>query len=488
MESRLFQNFSFWKSNLRFTGKTRALAGFSTASSETNGVLEEAKSQSSGFNMTIKQMASAMKKKELSSAELVSNYLGEIEKRKDLNAIMEINPDALAIAEKLDSSVDGDREVPLFGVPILLKDNICTNDKMSTSAGSLALKDNKAPYDAHIVRRLRKAGALILGKTNLTEFSNYMAKDMPNGYSSRGGQTLNVCDPAIDPSGSSTGSAVAVAAGLCAAAIGTETCGSIISPAQHAGIVGLKPGGGILSAEGIVPISFTLDTAGPLCRCVEDAALMLSVLSGSSFNINNGANLKGLRIGVCRTPMGKEYGEEWIKLNLDLIPQMESLGAVCVNIPDHQIKTRFFLPLMQYEFKYAINSFLKTMTSAIPKTLKGIIAFNNANPELALRYGQDILLTAEEASGTMTESEYINAMAGREKAIKDLDTLFDENNIDILFMTEGDFSIAASTGFPSMTAPLGYNSKGHAIGSFFVAKRSCEELLLNAAYAIEQAR
>ena len=434
--------------------------------------------------MTIKEMASGIREKKLSSAELILQYLAEIEKRKNLNAVIELNPDALAIAEKIDAAPPNDRDGLLFGVPILIKDNICTADKMNTSAGSLALSDNKAPYDAAIIRRLRAAGAVILGKTNLTEFSNYMAQDMPNGYSSRGGQTLNVCDPAIDPSGSSTGSAVAVAANLCAAAIGTETCGSIISPAQHAGIVGFKPGSGLLSAEGIVPISFTLDTAGPLCRCVEDAALLLSVLSGT----NNAAvrqDLKGMRIGICRSSMSKEYDEEWIKRNQDLIPLMESLGAVGVNIPNHNIETNFFLPVMQYEFKYAINRFLKSMGTS--KTLKDIIAYNNAHAEKALKYGQDILIKAEEASGNMSETEYINAIAEREKAIKDLDELFYSNNIDILFMTEGDFRVAAVTGFPSITLPLGYSSKRHAIGSFFVAKRGEEEALLNAMYALEQA-
>jgi len=431
--------------------------------------------------MTIKQIAAGIREKKLSSAELVSGYLAEIEKRKDLNAVIELNPDAPAIAKKLDTAQGDDRERLLFGVPIFIKDNICTADKMHTSAGSLALADNRALYDAAIVSRLRAAGAVILGKTNLTEFSNYMAKDMPNGYSSRGGQTLNICDPAVDPSGSSTGSAVAVAADLCAAAIGTETCGSIISPAQHAGIVGLKPGSGVLSAEGIVPISFTLDTPGPLCRCVEDAALLLSVLANREYTMQD---LRGMRIGICRSSMGKEYDEEWIKRNLEMIPIMESLGAVCIDIPNHNIETNFFYDIMRYEFKYAINRLLKSM--GISKTLKDIIAYNNAHAEKALRYGQDILLKAEEASGNMSEIEYINAIAGREKAIKDLDEFFYDNNIDILFMTEGDFRIAAVTGFPSITLPLGYNSKGHAIGSFFIAKRSAEETLLNTAYALEQ--
>ena len=441
-------------------------------------------------DMTIAQMKSAILKNELSSRELVTRYLAAIEKSKNLNAIIEINPDAAAIAERLDSSKN--KEGLLHGIPVLLKDNISTADNMHTSAGSVALAENIAPMDAPIVSALRRAGAVILGKANMTEFANYMSHKMPNGYSSRGGQTLNFFDHEADPSGSSSGSAVAVAADLCAAAVGTETCGSIISPAQQAGIVGLKPTLGLLSGEAIVPISFTLDTAGPMCRNVEDTALLLGVLAGKNYSPEAGTDLKGMRVGVCRNSLKEEYSPEWIAANEKLIPLMKSLGAVCVDLPDHAIDGEFFIPIMRNEFKYAINRYLRSMANngimpAIPRTLGEIIAYNRENAETALKYGQDILVTAEEkASGTMTESEYTEAMKTREAAACSLEAIFAENNLDIFFMTEGDFRII-TTGFPGVTIPVGRTLKGLPVGSFFVARKFREDTLLRAAGAIERA-
>ena len=437
--------------------------------------------------MTIQQTTALLRKNELSCRELVKQYLGKIEKAGHLNAIMEINPDALAIADALDSSKE--KNGALFGVPILLKDNISTADRMHTSAGSIALAENRAPMDAPIVQLLRKAGAVILGKTNMTEFANYMADDMANGYSSRGGQTLNVFDPKADPSGSSTGSAVAVAAELCGAAIGTETCGSIISPAHTAGITGIKPTAGLINGEAIIPISFTLDTSGPMTRSVEDAALLLGVLAGRNYEIGSKGKLEGVRIGICRGSPKEESDREEISANEKLIPLMQALGAKCVDLPDFKIETGFYLPIMRYEFKYALNRYLQSMANPeIPQTLAEIIAYNNKHADRALKYGQDILVAAQEkASGKMIEPEYLNAMKEREKAIYALDALFLENNIDILFMTKGDYRIAATTGFPSMTIPVGRNSKGLPIGSFMVARKFNEEMLMSAARSIELA-
>ena len=445
----------------------------------------------------IQQMKTAIIKKELSSRELVKEYLAKIESTKHLNAIIEINPDALDIAERLDSS--GEKDGILHGIPVLLKDNIGTCDKMHTSAGSEALAGNIANIDAPIARLLREAGAVILGKTNMTEFANYMAAKMPNGYSSRGGQTLNFFDPAADPSGSSTGSAVAVTADLCAAAIGTETCGSIISPAQHAGIIGIKPTLGLINNQGIIPISFTLDTAGPMCRYAEDAGIMLEVLSGQKFDIDYSKSTRSLsvkvrqtrdlRIGVCRVHLPEEYDEEWIGENERLIEVFRLLNIQCIELPEHKTETGFLSAIMQYEFKHALNCYLASILNpAIPQSLRQIIAYNENHAAKALIYGQDILIAAEEkASGAMTEPEYTEAIAARENAIRSLDALFTENKIDIIFMTEGDFRIAAATGFPSMTLPIGKTSKGLPIGSFFIAQRYCEDTLLHLAYALEEA-
>ena len=229
--------------------------------------------------LTITEMLQAQRSGTLTSRALVQQFLAAAEENKRLNAISEINPEAFAEAGTLDASKD--KSAALHGIPILVKDNIDVAG-MVTGAGSLALTRNVAQADADIVRLLRAAGAVILGKTSMTEFANYMADDMPNGYSSRGGQVLNLFAPEADPSGSSTGSAVAVGAGLCAAAVGTETCGSIVSPTQYAGVIGIKPTVGLISNRGILPISFTLDTVGPMARCADDARILLGVLAGKT--------------------------------------------------------------------------------------------------------------------------------------------------------------------------------------------------------------
>jgi len=434
--------------------------------------------------MTIYQMTEAIQRGVLSSYELVSQYISRIETNKHLNAIIELNPDALAIAKNLDT--DADKKGALFGVPILVKDNINTGDCMHTSAGSVALADNIAPADAPIVRLLREAGAVILGKTNMTEFANYMTDSMPNGYSSRGGQTFNLFSHEADPSGSSTGSAVAVAADLCAAAIGTETCGSIISPAQCAGIVGIKPTIGLVSSQGVFPISFTLDTPGPMARCVEDVGLLLGVLSDRQYEKYNGIKLVGIRIGICRM-FTEDVDPEWLNANEQLISVMNELGADCVDLPEHDIRAGFIGVIMRNEFKSGVDNYLRSMCNpAVPQSLQEIIEYNERHADTALKYGQEILVRANK-SGGMTKPEYLEALAMRESAIRAFDVLFDENNIDVFFMPAANSGLAAATGFPSMTIPIGHMGNGLPIGSFFVARRYGEDILLRVTSAVESA-
>lgn len=438
--------------------------------------------------MAIAKMTGAIRAGTMSSRELVSRYISEIEVNKHLNAIMELNPDALSIADRLDAS--NNKRGSLYGVPILLKDNINTGDRMRTSAGSAALSENIAPEDAPVARLLRKAGAVILGKTNMTEFANYMTDGaMPNGYSSRGRQTLNPFDPKADPSGSSTGSAVAVAAGLCAAAVGTETCGSIISPAQNAGIVGIKPTIGLVSSNGVIPISFSLDTPGPMARCVEDAGLLLSVLAGQKYEESSVTGLKDIRVGVCRMFLD-DIDPELVAANERLIGLMRELGADCIDLPDHDIRIGDFLSkIMRYEFKFGINSYLRSMNNPlIPQRLEDIVAYNKRHGGTALKYGQDKLIDAnDKTSGTMQEPEYIRALSRRDTAIKQFDELFDSNGIDVFFMLAGNSGLAAATGFPSITIPIGMTSKALPIGSFFAARRFKETILLKVAGMIEAA-
>ena len=320
--------------------------------------------------------------KKLKVRELVLSFLSRIvaiDKCKDgLNSVLEINPDALAIAGALDQRLENGGEFgPLFGIPVLLKDNINTADKLRTSAGSLALADSHAPYDAHLVTRLREAGAIILGKANMTEFANWMSRDgMPSGYSSRGAQVLNPYNRSVTPSGSSSGSAVAVAAGLCTVSVGTETSGSILSPAGHNGIVGIKPSLGLVGRSGIIPISSTCDTAGSMARSVEDAAVMLGVLAGADpddtvtlghapedYAKNLGAaSLKGLKIGINRAQKNKDavLSEECKKGFDRLCALLKEAGAVLIDHVDIDPAVNA-KNILRYEFKACINYYLSTL-------------------------------------------------------------------------------------------------------------------------------
>ena len=435
--------------------------------------------------MKISQMVQAIKNGTLTSRELVLKYISKIEENKHLNAVIEINPQAVEIAESLDSAEE--KHGILYGVPILVKDNINTGDAMRTSAGSVALAENIAPADAPIVCKLREAGAVILGKANMTEFANYMTDGaMPNGYSSRGGQTLNFHDEKADPGGSSSGSGVAIAADLCAAAIGTETAGSIISPSQASGITGIKPTAGLLSSEGIIPISFTFDTAGPMTRYAEDAKILLNAMGGRTYKSYD-KNLSGVRIGICSMVTDK-IEKQTLSANKHLVQTLRNLGAECVDLPEHNLDIeKLFYPIAKNEFKFGIKSYLQSMNNPkIPQSLSEIIKYNEKNPGIALKYGQDNLVDIESTtSGEMTEPAYREALLEREKAVKILDEFFDSQKINVMFMPTADSDLGALAGFPCMTVPIGKTSEGLPIGSYFLAKRFDEDVLLRVAEALE---
>jgi amidase len=412
-----------------------------------------------------------------------------------LNSIAEINSDILSIAEALDRELPdllarGDLP-PLFGIVVLLKDNINTHDKLHTTAGSLALADNYAPYDAYIAHLLRQAGAVFLGKANMTEFANYMTREgMPNGYSSRGGQVVHPYNKAADPSGSSSGSAVAVAAGLCAVSIGTETSGSIISPAGENGIVGIKPTIGLVSQHGCIPISGTFDTAGPMTRSVEDAAVLLGVLAEKDYtgSIKN-AGLRGVRIGIkCKKEEteNKENQHEAAADFTRLCQLLTEAGAELVGGIDFEPEYETRMTIMKHEFKAAMNYYLSTLTHG-PSTLAEIIEYNQANAAAALKYGQSLLLDAQNnSSGTLTEPEYLNALIQREKAIKEFDGLFEKYNVDIL-LGEAFAYTAPYTGHPSMTIPTGQNPEDKVpFKACFAARKNDEGTLIKVGYALEK--
>jgi len=461
---------------------------------------------------TIPEIHQMYRDKRITVREAVFAYLtriAEIDKRADgLRSVLEINSDALFIADSMDRQLrEGGDMPPLFGIPVLLKDNINTADRLHTSAGSVALADNYAPYDAHIVKQLRQAGALILGKANMTEFANYMTRDgMPSGYSSRGGQVLNPFNREKTPSGSSSGSAVAVAAGLCTVSIGTETSGSIVYPAANNGIVGIKPTLGLVGRSGIVPICGTHDTAGPMARSVWDAALLLGVMAGADpddaatracphngftdYTKHLGENrLDGVRIGINRA----EAEDDDLRLSEEEKGAFERVcgllagaGAVLadnVNIgPQRGIGN-----IMRHEFKACMNYYLHTLGECTKmKTLKDIVEYNQGHAPVALKYGQSLLTNTEnDTSGTMTEPEYIEALMEREKTIAALDGLFNDHGIDVM-LCESFTNIAPYTGFPCMTIPIGQGQDNMPFGSYWVARRFDEASLLRVTYAVER--
>lgn len=470
-----------------------------------------------GFNVeeaTIKQMSEALDQSIINSQSLVLHYLqriGEIDKSgPKLNSVLEINPDAIHIAEALDRErkLSGARSI-LHGIPILIKDNINTHDKMHTSAGSIALEENFAPYDAYLVEKLRAAGAIIMGKTNLTEFANFMTENMPNGYSSRGGQVLNPYGPGkFDTGGSSAGSGVSVAANLCAAAVGTETSGSIISPACCNSIVGIKPTLGMISRTGIVPIAHSQDTAGPMARTVEDAAILLGFMTDIDIadpvtykskarvfsdytQFLDMSGLKGVRIGVPRY-IYKELNEEETEMMHQCIAEIKKLGAEIVEDKDLDTYEKLQnYDVLIYEFKSDLNAYLSTLgDSTHMRSLNDIIGYNKNHAEKALKYGQTILEQSEGTSGSLTDPEYINAKLQDLilSTTEGIDKFMLENKVDaMLYPSTAGVSMAAKAGYPSIAVPAGYCKDGKPFGITFSAEAFSEPKLLKLAYAYEQA-
>jgi amidase len=439
-----------------------------------------------------------------------------------LNAIIELNPDALAIAEKLDAERKAGRvRGPLHGIPILIKDNIATADQMETTAGSLALVGLKPPRDAHLVTRLREAGAVILGKTNLSEWANFRGNNSTSGWSGRGGFTHNPYALDRNPSGSSSGSAAAVSANLCVVAIGTETNGSIVSPASVCGIVGLKPTVGLVSRAGIIPIAATQDTAGPMARTVRDAALVLQALVGrderdaatKDIPADLSANfaevfrpdaLRGARIGVLKGPFGFR---PW--MDPQLVRVMETLrkaGAEVIELGDFSALTQLGNAsgeVLRYEFKDGINAYLAELGPSSPmKTLADLIAFNQAHAaeELA-HFGQETFVQSQ-GKGPLTDKAYVDARATslRLSRAEGIDALVAKHRLAALVAlttgpaglgdpiyggaspnTGGSSTIAAAAGYPNITLPAG-EIKGMPFGvSFFGPAWSEAKLLALAA-------
>jgi amidase len=442
-----------------------------------------------------------------------------------LNSVIETNPDALNIASSLDDERRrGKTRGPLHGIPILIKDNIDTHDQMQTTAGSLALEGHIAPCDAFIVKKLRSAGAVILGKTNLSEWANMRGKRSVSGWSSRGGLTRNPY--ALDRSacGSSSGSGVAVAANLCSAAIGTETDGSLICPSQTNGIVGIKPTLGLWSRSGIVPIAHSQDTAGPMARTVADAAILLGALTGvdekdpatkrskkrvlrdyTHFLDKNG--LRKARIGVARKMVGTD--ESVIKIFESCLATMKKMDATIVDpvdVPNFNKPAKTELEVLYYEFKTDLNKYL-ACTNARVKTLAEIIKFNKENKERVMPYfGQEAMEIAQK-KGSLQSKTYLKALAMNHLLTRKegIDVTMRKHRLDAIVVPSGGASWvidlingdasnwdmdstrpAAVAGYPHITVPAGYIF-GLPVGISFFAKAWQEPKLIKLAYAFEQA-
>jgi amidase len=478
---------------------------------------------------TILQLQKDMQSGKYTAEKLVSLYLERIQKLDKngpkLNSVIEVNPDALLLARELDKErKSGKVRSSLHGIPVLIKDNIDTADKMVTSAGSLALAESHAQQDAFVAKRLRDAGAVILGKTNLSEWANFRSNRSSSGWSGRGGQTLNPYELDRNPCGSSSGSGVAVSANLCVAAIGTETDGSIVCPSSTNGIVGIKPTVGLISRSGIIPISHSQDTAGPMARTVSDAAVMLGLLTGLDLRDEatsasqdkksedyvrflDADGLKGARIGVARNFFG--FNDMVDRLMEDAIKALREQGAEIIdpaNIEtEKEIGDKEFDVLL-FEFKEDLNRYLSNLPASVKaRSLTDLIAFNEANKDKEMPwFGQELFIMADK-KGPLTDKIYLKEVADLKRLAgqEGIDATLRKNKLDAIIaptggpswntdwvngdhFSGGSSAPAACAGYPAITVPAGFIF-GLPVGITFMGTAWSEPALISIAYAFEQA-
>ncbi len=448
----------------------------------------------------------------LTSRQLTSNYFSRIGTLNGfLRAVIETNPDAMEIAANRDAERRaGQIRGPLHGIPILVKDNIATADKMETTAGSLALVGSKVPADAVLVQRLRAAGAVILGKANLSEWANFRGFAPFNGWSARGGFTRNPYLLGFDPCGSSSGSAVAPAVSMCAAAVGTETDGSIVCPSGNNLVVGLKPTVGLISGKGIIPIAQSQDTAGPMCRTVTDVAIMLNVLRSPvgevagqqlprdyTIHLKRGS-LQGKRIGVDERYFTEDYGGEraLVAVAREGLAAMEQLGATLVPTDtgdpfanDFKFYNDEYLVLL-VEFKKQIAEYLSTLRNTTMRTLADLIQFNRENcPEEMEYFGQQVFRQSQATSGDLNDPDYIAArQANLEFARGGIDGAMQRDNLHAIVAPSYSFASApaAVAGYPDISIPVGLTPAGKPAGLWMYASFLQEPRLIAYAYDLEQ--
>jgi amidase len=478
--------------------------------------------------ITVSDLQDGMKSGKFTARSLVEKYssrIAEIDKQGPaINSVLELNPDALSIADSLDEErkAKGPRG-PMHGVPVLIKDNIDTADRMMTTAGSLALVGSKPLQDSYVAQKLRSAGAVILGKTNLSEWANIRSSHSTSGWSGRGGLTKNPYALDRNACGSSSGTGAGISANLCAVGIGTETDGSIVCPSSSNGLAGIKPTVGLVSRSGIIPISHTQDGAGPMCRTVRDAAILLGALTGvdprdsatggsqgksftdySQFCDPNG--LKGARIGVARKYFG--FSEAVDALMEQALDAMKKQGATLVDPADVETLGKFDeseLLILMYELKADLNSYLAGLGPNAPvRTLKDIIDFNDRNRQKEMPYfGQDLFLKAE-AKGPLTEKAYLDALDKNHQLARTegIDATMDKYRLDAMVaptggpawltdLINGDHSAggssnaAAVAGYPNINVTAGFIS-GLPVGISFFGRAWSEPTLIRLAFAFEQ--
>jgi amidase len=478
--------------------------------------------------ITIDELQERMSSGKLSSKKITEMYLKRIAKMDKqgptLNAVIELNPDALEIAEQMDEErKNGKIRSRMHGIPVLIKDNIDTGDKMMTTAGATAMIGNMASKDAFIVQQLRKSGAVLLGKTNLSEWANFKSSKSTSGWSSRGGQTRMPYILDRNPSGSSAGTGAAVAANFCVIGIGTETDGSITSPASMNGLVGIKPTVGLLSRTGIIPISATQDTAGPMGRTVKDAAIFLSVLAGvdpqdavtlesrgkATADYTLGLSLDGLkgkRIGVEKSFL-KRGNQDVVSIFKESIQTLKDKGAIIIEVDlikkINEANDDGEFEVLQFEFKDGLNKYLATANAKV-KTLADVIAFNKANEKTAMPYFKQETLVSSEAKGDLNSKAYKDALISSTSTKKIISTILNENQLDAICgisngpaacidNINGDYGTgfsfsgpAATAGYPHITLPMGMLHQ-LPIGISFIADAYQEAELIKITYAFEQA-
>lgn len=495
---------------------------------ETTALVRETLSNFQLEEIAIADLTASMRSGDRTTRSIVSQYLSRIQELDRqgpmLQSVIETNPDALNISEELDRERDaGTVRSPLHGVPVLLKDNIDTADQMTTTAGSLALQGSIPLGDSTVARRLREAGAVLLGKANLSEWANYRSTRSSSGWSARGGQCRNPYVLDRSPCGSSSGSGVAVSANLVMVAIGTETDGSIVCPASTNGIVGIKPTVGLVSRSGIVPISATQDTAGPMARTVRDAVVVLGLIAGvdtrdpateaaETLGLDDytpfldEAGLTGARIGVQRSAFG--FHPLVDRLIEDAIVLMRDRGATIVDpiaLRPSPTMRRAEVEVMAYEFKAGLNAYLAALPNGEIRSLADLIAFNEAHAGEEMPYfGQERLIEAQRR-GSLSEDRYqeAHAVARRLSREEGIDRAMDTDDLDAVIaptggpawvidhvngdhFSGGSSSLAAVAGYPNITVPAG-DVQGLPVGLSFFGRAWSEPTLIRIAYAFEQA-